>query len=85
MSHRAATSTPPIAIGPPHFPSTLLSYIAKNDPCNTPLINYKGKKILALSGKDDQLVNFYKGESDKFIEKLVKEGVDVVYWVQEGV
>ena len=45
---------------------------------------WKGRKLLVLSGEDDALVNFVRGGSETFVERLRKEGglekFDV--WVQ---
>lgn len=88
LSHRAQHLPPPLGplpITAPHFPSTLLSLIAREDPVNVSAERWSGKKILVLSGGEDTLVNYVEGASEAFVERLKGEGVDVSVWVQDGV
>lgn len=57
---------------------------------NVPRTVWKGRKILVLSGAEDQLVHYQHGGSEEFVERVLKsdEGVGsegkVQVWVQEG-
>lgn len=72
MTDRAMKYSLPIA--PPYFPTSLLSYIHRNDPPSTPYSKldasnpFLGKKILVLSGGMDTLVPWTA--SKDFVEKL---------------
>ncbi|GAA5836059.1 hypothetical protein JCM5353_003497 [Sporobolomyces roseus] len=74
----------PLSVSAPYFPKTFLDLLKKQDPDQVPMSVWKGRKLLVLSGEDDALVNFVKGGSETFIERLKKEGglekLDV--WVQ---
>ena len=86
MAHRAATLAPPlgpITLDAPHFPLSLAHQISKYDPVNAPTSSFAGKKILCLSGADDDLVNFERSGTAAFVKKLQQEKVDVKFVVEE--
>ncbi|GAA5902328.1 alpha/beta hydrolase family protein [Sporobolomyces salmoneus] len=64
----------PLTVSPPYFPKTFIDLLKKHDPDQAPMSVWKGRKICVLSGEDDTLVNFVKGGSEKFVERLEKEG-----------
>ncbi|BGP66207.1 hypothetical protein NBRC10512v2_007605 [Rhodotorula toruloides] len=72
----------PLPLSAPYFPRTLMSLFDALDPDRTTRDRWTGKKICVLSGADDHLVDYYKGGSDKFVEKLRECGVEVDAWVQ---
>lgn len=87
MAHRAATLAPPlgpITLDAPHFPLSLAQQISKYDPVNTPSSSFLGKKILCLSGGDDELVNFERSGTATFVTKLQGEKVDIDFVVEES-
>jgi len=45
---------------------------------------WKGRKLCIMSGADDALVSFTKGGTERFVEKLKKEGdlQELEVWVQ---
>lgn len=88
LSHRAASLAPPLGplpIAAPFFPASLLALVARDDPVNTPIEAWKGRKILVLSGADDTLVNYEIGGSGAWVAMLKAAGVDVEAVVQSGV
>lgn len=87
MQHRAATLAPPlgpISLSAPHFPRFLVEQVERYDPVNVSPSNFAGKKILCLSGVDDELVNFEQSGTAKFVKNLQKENVDVDFVVEEA-
>ncbi|GAA5984014.1 hypothetical protein JCM5350_004992 [Sporobolomyces pararoseus] len=87
LSDRARSLPPPsgpLPVLPPYFPASFIDFLKKNDPDQLPMSTWKDRKILVLSGEDDTLVNFVKGGSERFVEKLKKEGglQELQVWVQ---
>ena len=89
LSHRAGGLMPPLGplpITAPYFPNSLLALLAKQDPVNVPPAVWEGRRILVLSGGNDELVNFDHGGTAEFVNRLREEGrvgvLDV--WVEEG-
>ncbi|SCZ99637.1 BZ3500_MvSof-1268-A1-R1_Chr3-1g06176 [Microbotryum saponariae] len=76
-----------LAIEAPHFPSRLLELWQRLDPIHAPPKAYEGKRILILSGAEDELVNFVKGGTDDFVSSKLNKAVGkngcVQVWVQE--
>lgn len=73
-----------LKVGPPLFPDSFVTLLKKQDPCNVPLSSYKGKRIFALSGEQDTLVNFVVGGSEDFVAKLKHEGVNVQVFIDKA-
>ncbi|GAA6062521.1 hypothetical protein JCM10212_001571 [Sporobolomyces blumeae] len=89
LSDRAQSLAPclggPLPVSGPFFPSTFVSLLDRVDPSNLPIEStWKGKKVLVLSGQDDELVPFEKGGTSAFVERLRTEaGLDRLdVWVQ---
>ncbi|GAA5883701.1 hypothetical protein JCM16303_004777 [Sporobolomyces ruberrimus] len=87
LSDRALNLPPPsgpLSVSAPYFPKTFLDLLKRQDPDQVEMSVWKGRKILVLSGQDDTLVNYVKGGSEKFVEKLKKEGQvqELQVWVQ---
>ncbi|RPD54297.1 hypothetical protein L226DRAFT_616977 [Lentinus tigrinus ALCF2SS1-7] len=82
-----------IPIEPPYFPKSFLEFVKTHDPVATPHTAdkrdtnpFRGKKILVLSGKEDEVVPW--AASKQFVEELdtgeEEEGVKEVF-VEPGV
>ncbi|GAA5962746.1 hypothetical protein JCM3765_006189 [Sporobolomyces pararoseus] len=87
LSDRALSLPPPsgpLSVSSPYFPASFVEFLKKNDPDQVAMSTWKDRKILVLSGEDDTLVNFVKGGSEEFVEKLKKEGglQELQVWVQ---
>ncbi|GAA5842896.1 hypothetical protein JCM9279_004021 [Rhodotorula babjevae] len=87
LSHRAAhlpAPAGPLPLAPPFFPSSLLALFAREDPASVDLARWDGRRVLVLSGEDDELVNFVHGGSEAFVARLGSEakGCKVEAWVQ---
>ncbi|GAA5895487.1 hypothetical protein JCM8208_005246 [Rhodotorula glutinis] len=87
LSHRASTLPPPagpLPLSPPYFPASLVALFAREDPAKVPLATWDGKRVLVLSGEEDQLVNYVHGGSEAFVGRLESEakGCKVEAWVQ---
>ncbi|BGP57165.1 hypothetical protein JCM8202_005397 [Rhodotorula sphaerocarpa] len=88
LAHRAQNlpaPAGPIPLAAPYFPQSLLAAFDRLDPASPSLSleRWRGKRILVLSGEEDQLVNFVHGKSGEFVEKLKGvEGCHVEAWVQ---
>ncbi|KAG0700566.1 Alpha/Beta hydrolase protein [Suillus ampliporus] len=88
MSQRAASSGVPFK--PPYYPDSLKAYVDANDPIKLPYRAkdrsnpFLGRKILVLSGAEDQLVPWVT--SAEFVENLEvgEEGIKQVF-LEEGV
>ncbi|SCV74543.1 BQ2448_7572 [Microbotryum intermedium] len=77
-----------LAIEAPHFPSRLLELWQRLDPVHAPSEAYERKRILILSGADDELVNYVKGGTEDFVATRLNNAVGqdgcVHVWVQEN-
>lgn len=88
LAHRAQNlpaPAGPIPLAAPYFPQSLLAAFDRLDPASPSLSleRWRGKRILVLSGEQDQLVNFVHGRSGEFVEKIKGvEGCHVEAWVQ---
>ncbi|KAI0364757.1 alpha/beta-hydrolase [Pilatotrama ljubarskyi] len=91
MSARAEQNG--IAVGPPHFPESLLAYVRTHDPAAAPHTAdapaganpFRGKKVLVLCGREDEIVPW--SASEKFVGELdvgEKEGGVKEVFVEEG-
>ncbi|GAA5891818.1 hypothetical protein JCM6882_007372, partial [Rhodosporidiobolus microsporus] len=89
LTHRA-THLPaphgPLAVPSPQFPQSLVELLERIDPDRQPMSVWRGKRVCVLSGKEDGLVNWVHGGSEKFVERLEKEGrlEKLEVWVQPG-
>ncbi|GAA5941228.1 alpha/beta hydrolase family protein [Sporobolomyces koalae] len=87
LSDRALSLPPPsgpLTVSAPYFPASFVDLLKKTDPDQVSLSVWKGRKLLVLSGAEDELVNFVKGGSEKFIKVLEREGnlKELDVWVQ---
>lgn len=74
----------PLQLVAPQYPTALNAFVKSHDPCNVPMINWSGKKLLICSGEKDDLVNYVDGGAEKFVEKLRANEVHVDVFVQAG-
>ncbi|GAA5866024.1 hypothetical protein JCM1840_003380 [Sporobolomyces johnsonii] len=88
LSHRATTQIAPpmgpLPVSAPYFPASFLALLERLDPDQVDRGVWKGRKLLVMSGEDDELVNFVKGGTHKFVERLENEGAceRLEVWVQ---
>ncbi|GAA5938030.1 hypothetical protein JCM1841_000212 [Sporobolomyces salmonicolor] len=88
LSHRATTQIAapmgPLPVSAPYFPSSFLALLKRLDPDQVDLGVWKGRKLLVMSGAEDELVNFVHGGTHAFVQRLEKEGAceRVEVWVQ---
>ncbi|GAA6039550.1 hypothetical protein JCM8097_008384 [Rhodosporidiobolus ruineniae] len=75
----------PIGVPSAQFPASLITLLERLDPDRRPAGAWRGKKLLVLSGEEDELVNYEKGGTRAFVERLKSEGEPAVVevWVQE--
>ena len=87
LEKRAAGMSPPIPFEPPYVPLSLLKQLKRDDPTHVPLTNWKGKKLLIMSGGADTLVPYDVGGSQTFVKRLLREAknVDCQVYVQDGI
>ncbi|GAA6006723.1 hypothetical protein JCM11491_003157 [Sporobolomyces phaffii] len=64
----------PLSVSAPYFPKSFLAFLDQNDPDKVAMSVWNGRKLLVLSGNDDTLVNYVKGGSERFVERLRAEG-----------
>ncbi|KAK4053976.1 hypothetical protein OIO90_003621 [Microbotryomycetes sp. JL221] len=77
----------PLQFDAPYIPPSLARYLDKHDPVNVDLNAWRSRKLCVLSGQDDELVNYVKGGTEKFIARLRDQDPNAIVevFVEPGV